>query len=97
MHANEKEGQPFSVFCLRSNIFKTLPLLVSDIELHGKPKLADWHIVMRPNFRQRLSLGVRILMKSGKQILHNESGKEELLHNWKHGSANGFLKDLLNM
>ena len=39
------QAQPFSVFCLRANIFGSVPLLVSAIGLHGKSQRADWHTV----------------------------------------------------
>ena len=34
------QAQPFSVFCLRANIFGSVPLLVSAIGLHGKSQRA---------------------------------------------------------
>ena len=40
------QAQPFSVFCLRANIFGSVPLLVSAIGLHGKSQRADWHTVI---------------------------------------------------
>ena len=40
------QAQPFCVFCLRANIFGSVPLLVSAIGLHGKSQRADWHTVI---------------------------------------------------
>ena len=49
------QAQPFSVFCLRANIFGSVPLLVSAIRLHGKSQRADWHTV--------ISNGISLILK----------------------------------